>query len=458
MSMNFTKFLPTRYVEMDKKRWLVRYLILAALGTILSFKVYITLFIIDRTVGLYGIITTTVLFSYFFLSYVKFKDPYDEARNNSSSDKPIVSIIIPVKNEENFIRNCVQAALDSTYLHKEIIVVDDGSTDKTGQILDEMSRETNIRVVHNSISSGKKRAIEIGADIANGEIYLFTDSDCSIAPDAVEKAVAILMSDNKIGSVTGHGRIRRDPSSKWNALEKMQDVWYDSQYRIYKGAESSFSTMSCCSGPFTAYRKAAVKPFLHAWVHDKFFGQEFKFATDRRLTAFVLGARGTETSNDFGVIGTKKSSEESTFAWRMVYSLSIRVFVGTPNTIRPLIRQQIRWRKSFIRSIFSTGKVFWKRPAPIALLFYLQMSLKIVRPFIILKSLIILPLMGDYVTAVLYFTSVCFTSTIYAIDFRLRNPGNKIWLYRPLMTMLSMFVFSWLVFYALLTIRKTHWR
>lgn len=458
MSMNFTKLLPTRYVEMDKKRWFVRSLILVALGTILSFKLFIYLFIIDRTVGLYGIVTTTVLFSYFFLSYVKFKDPYFEAQKNSSSDKPFVSIVIPVKNEEGFIRNCVQAAIDSTYLHKEIIVVDDGSTDKTGQILDEMSREANIRVVHNSTSSGKKRAIEIGADIANGDIYLFTDSDCSIAPDALEKAVDIFMSDDKIGSVTGHGRIRRDPSSKWNTLEKMQDVWYDSQYRIYKGAESSFTTMSCCSGPFTAYRKAAVKPFLHAWVHDKFFGQEFKFATDRRLTAFVLGAQEKETSNNFGVVRAEKKSNESSFAWKMVYSPSIRVFIGTPNTISPLVRQQIRWRKSFIRSIFSTGKVFWKRPAIIALLFYLQMSLKIIRPFIILKSLIILPLMGDYVTAVLYFSSVCFTSMIYAIDFRLRNPGNGIWLYRPLMTMLSMFVFSWLVFYALFTIRKTHWR
>jgi hyaluronan synthase len=456
--MTFNKF-ELKDTEMARLGWVVRGLILAALGGILFLKVYLMLFIIDSFVGLYSIITGIVIFGFFFLTYVKFKDPYIKAKNNPLSDhQPLVSVVIPVKNEERLIKNCVQSFLDSTYKNKEIIVVDDGSTDKTSEILDKMSRETNIRVIHNPNGGGKKRAIEIGVEVAKGEIYFFTDSDSEIAPDAMEKAVTIFMSDNQIGAVTGHGRAK-GKSPKLNTLEKMQDILYDNQFRIQKGAESSFSSITCCSGPVTVYRKEAVRPYIHEWVHDKFFGQEFKFATDRRLTAFVLSGRGSEIVEKQPIQnGVMTSKPNSSFAWKLVYSPSIKVLIGPPNNFKAYINQQIRWRKSFIRSIFSTGKTYWRRPFPIAALFYLQMGLKMLRPVIVFKSVVILPLMGDYITAILYFASVLFTSTIYAVDFRLRNPGNTQWIYRPILTLFQMFVINWLLFYALITIRKTSWR
>jgi hyaluronan synthase len=446
-------------VEMSRYGWTVRGLILAALGGILFLKVYMMLFIIDSFVGLYSIITGIVIFGFFFLTFVKFKDPYIKAKNSPLSDyQPLVSVVIPVKNEEGFIKDCVLSFLNSTYKNKEIIVVDDGSTDKTSEILDQMSKEVNIRVIHNPKGGGKKRAIEIGVEVAKGDIYFFTDSDSEIAPDAMEKAVTIFRSDHTIGAVTGHGRAR-GVSPKLNKLEKMQDVLFDNQFRIQKGAESSFSSISCCSGPVTVYRKEAVGPYIHAWVHDRFLGQEFKFATDRRLTAFVLSGRGSEVVEkqpiQNGVISAKSNS---TFAWKMVYSPSIKVLIGPPSNFSAYVKQQIRWRKSFIRSIFSTGRTYWRRPFPIAALFYLQMGLKMLRPLIVFKSVVILPLMGDYITAILYFASVLFTSTIYAVDFRLRNPGSTQWIYRPIMTLFQMFVINWLLFYALITIRKTSWR
>ena len=80
------------------------------------------------------------------------------------------------------------------------------------------------------------------------------------------------------------------------------------------------------------------------------------------------------------------------------------------------------------------------------------------RPFIILKALIFLPLLGDYMTTLLYFSGVFFTGMIYGVDFRLRNPGSSLWLYRPLFTLVTTFVYSWLIFYAAITIKKTAWR
>lgn len=483
--------------EMDRKRWMVRYLMLAAIGSVLAIKVYLLLFVVDLTVGLYSFITSFILFYYFFFSYTKYKDPYVDAENIvlTEENKPLVSMIIPVKNEEDNIRNCVQSCINSTYSKKEIIVVDDASTDKTAEVLDDMRKqEPSLKIIHLSKNVGKKQAIEAGSEISKGDIFLFMDSDCDIHSDAVEKAVKIFKLDRRIGALTGHGRVR-DPEGG-NLLRKIEDVWFDGQFRVLKGMESSFSSLTCCSGALSLFRREAVKPYLHAWAHDKFAGMEnFKFATDRRLTAFVLGVKASDVMRDMKLSGmstidydnknnknknipillqtgnddlnTMKSSSDPDsndqkkgprYAWRILYSPSVRVNVGIPDSFSGLIKQQVRWRKSFIRSIFATGGIYWRRPFGAALVYYLQLSLKLLRPFIILKAMIFLPLMGDVVTASMYLVGAMYSGMLYGIDVRLRHPGYKLWIYRPLMTFLSTFVLSWLILYAMITIRKEAWR
>src|SRR5215813_14326691 len=147
-------------------------------------------------------------------------------------------------------------------------------------------------------------------------------------------------------------------------------------------------------------------------------------ATVRRLTAYVLGAKpediwkskkddvaGGEDAknktsgddNDIPILqtgkddlNTMKSSSDPDreelkkkdrrrYAWRLVYSPSVRVTAGVPDTLMALIRQQIRWRKSFIRSIPATGGIYWRRPFYAAFLYYLVLGLKLLRPLIVLK-------------------------------------------------------------------------
>jgi hyaluronan synthase len=476
--------------ELTKSRWLVRYAILAALFCILAIKFYMMLYVLDIVVGAYSFITTFVLFNILLITYTKYKDPYINADNliHLYNSRPLVTIVVPVKNEEENIRRCIQSCIDSSYSSKEIIVVNDGSTDQTPRILDHMHKEhPDLHILHLSKSIGKKGAIEMATEIAKGEIYFFMDSDCNMAKDAVENAVKIFLSDRTIGAVTAHGRVRG--AENGSTLKKLQDVWYDGQYRIIKGMESSFSSLTCCSGALTGFRRAAVQPYMHAWAHDRFLGGEFKFATDRRLTAYVLGAkppsdkksdnndektRKADAYSYMSLLSTgdddfesmKRSSDsdifiedKSRYRWKLKYSPHVRVYIGPPETFPSLIRQQIRWRKSFIRSIFATGGVYWRRPFFAALLYYLQVGLKIIRPFVVLQSLILLPLLSnDYYSGVFYIVSVIFSGMIYGIDFRLRNPGSPLWLYRPLITILSTLVFSWLLVYAAITIKKTAWR
>ena len=487
-----------KFREMDKKRWLVRYLVLASIVAILGIKLYLLIYVVDFTVGFYSFLTSFVLFNIFFLSWVKYRDPFVAVKDViiPEDKKPLVSIIVPVKNEEGNIRNCVQSCLNSSYTNKEVIIINDGSTDGTSAILDEMRKEvgpgSKLQIIHLSKSVGKKVAIEAGSQIAKGEFYVMMDSDCDLASDAVDHAIKIFYSDHRVGAVTGHARVR--DATKGNTLIKIEDVWFDGQFRLLKGMETSFSSLTCCSGALSIYRRDAVHQYIHAWAHDHFLGIEnFKFATDRRLTAYVLGAKPEDIwkakKNDMGEqvnnnsidnynipilqtgkddLNTMRSSSDPDqeepkkkdrrkYAWRLVYSPSVRVTAGVPDTLMALIRQQIRWRKSFIRSLPATGGIYWRRPFYAAFLYYLVLSLKLLRPLIVIK-VVLLVLSGDIVTALFYITGIMYTGMLYGIDSRLRNPGYPLWLYRPLFTFLSTFIFSWLLFYAAITIRKESWR
>jgi hyaluronan synthase len=248
----------------SRKGWFIRFLILGALATILIIKAYLLLYVL-LFVGIYSFLTTLLLFSIFVLSYFKYKDPFNNAKNLvlSLDHLPLVSIVVAVKNEEENIRNCVRSCINSTYANKEIIIVNDGSTDRTTEILKHMQLEngSKMQVIHLPKSLGKKQAIEHATKIAKGEIYAFMDSDCDMHSDAVEKAVKIFLSDKNIGALVAYARVR--DVYKGTLLEKMQDVWTDGQFRLLKGMESSYNSVTCCSGSLSFFRSEAIQNFMY---------------------------------------------------------------------------------------------------------------------------------------------------------------------------------------------------
>ncbi|HYY86254.1 MAG TPA: glycosyltransferase [Nitrososphaeraceae archaeon] len=470
----------SRYSEVEKSKWIARVLMVIAVGCVLAAKVYFTISLVDPFIGIYSLLTSFVLLCILTLSYFKYKDPYLSAKNVDVSNGPLISIVVPAKNEEKNIRNCVQSCLNQTYMNKEIIVVNDGSTDKTGEVLDEMRKEnrtTNFRILHLSKSVGKKKAVEAASEIARGEIYAFMDSDCDMAFDAVEKAAKIFHSDRKLGALTCHGRVR--DAQRGNTIERFQQVYIDISCRSIKAAESSFKSVTCCSGSLSFYRRVAIQDFIHEWANDRFLGIDFKFCTDRRMTAHILGTRTTlDSSSDkkqrehMPILQTggddietmKKSLDpdvefsDRPIKWNVEYSNSIKVNVGVPKTFESLAKQQIRWRKSFIRSLFATGGIYWKRPSFIALLYYIQIAMKLIRPYVLFYTIAILPIKGDFTSVLFWIAGVMFTGMIYAVEYRLRNPDDGLWLYRPPFTFITTFVYTWFLIYSAFTIRNKSWR
>ena len=99
---------------------------------------------------------------------------------------PLVSIIVPVYNVEKYLRECVDSILAQTYRNLEVLLIDDGSPDRSGAICDEYAAaDPRVRVIHQA-NAGAATARNTGLNIAAGELISFIDSDDFIAENMIE--------------------------------------------------------------------------------------------------------------------------------------------------------------------------------------------------------------------------------------------------------------------------------
>ena len=106
---------------------------------------------------------------------------------------PVVSIIVPVYNVKSYVGECVESLCRQTYTNLEILLVDDGSTDGSGEVCDEYAgRDERIRVIHQA-NRGLSGARNMGLDDARGEYIAFVDSDDLVSTNYVETLYELLM-------------------------------------------------------------------------------------------------------------------------------------------------------------------------------------------------------------------------------------------------------------------------
>ena len=99
---------------------------------------------------------------------------------------PTVSIIVPVYNVEKYLRECLDSILNQTFKDFELILIDDGSKDKSGEICDEYAKiYNNITVVHQK-NQGQAAARNNGVKISEADWIMFVDSDDVIHPDLLQ--------------------------------------------------------------------------------------------------------------------------------------------------------------------------------------------------------------------------------------------------------------------------------
>lgn len=118
-----------------------------------------------------------------------------------------ISVIVPVFNSENFLSACIDSIIQQTYKNLEIILIDDGSIDKSPQICDEYAKKDSRIVVIHQENAGVSSARNKGLDIATGDLITFVDSDDTIDKDMYEFLIDLMFSNEADVSHCGYKRV-----------------------------------------------------------------------------------------------------------------------------------------------------------------------------------------------------------------------------------------------------------
>src|SRR5581483_652727 len=130
--------------KLTPRKKAARALIITGAGALIATKLYMLFFYLDPILGIYSFLTTFLVFSSFIVSYTMYRDPvYGKKKDSSknaggapfSAREPLVSVIIPAKNDPVMIIEAAKSCLASTYSNIEVIMVNDGSTDDTGHAM-----------------------------------------------------------------------------------------------------------------------------------------------------------------------------------------------------------------------------------------------------------------------------------------------------------------------------------
>ncbi len=152
---------------------------------------------------------------------------------------PVVSVIIPVYNSEKFTEKCIRSLLGQTYQNLELLVIDDGSTDQSGTILDHLaSEDARIRLVHQK-NAGVAAARNRGIDLATGTYLTFIDGDDYVAPDYIQHLVDCARENDAELVICGLQFVKEDGT----CLKKV----VPGSYRRFEQEEWTFRISAVCS-------------------------------------------------------------------------------------------------------------------------------------------------------------------------------------------------------------------
>ncbi len=347
--------------------------------------------------------------------------------------EPTVTFVIPCKNEgeaiENTITKCFQADYPKEKL--EVIIINDGSTDNTIDVIRMMQRRyPELIVVDWKQNRGKRHGMAEGFRRAQGEIVVQLDSDSFIKPDTFREMIKPFRHP-EIGAVCAHA----DPANAdTNIITRMQAAYYFMSFRILKAAESTFLTVFCCSGCSSAYRKSAVLPILDKWLNERFWGKVVTWGDDRSLTSWVLRA-GLKT----------------------MYTHKAQAYTICPDSFRTLVKQQVRWKKSWIINSYFTSRFIYKKQPFVAFTYFFPLILvTLATPIMAIKALIINPLYYS-ILPFYYLFGTFLLASLFTIYYRGLSRENKFWPYVFAWSILNTFFLSFILVYAALTLQNRKW-
>lgn len=456
----------TGRIKVSKKAWVVRTISIIAICSFFVYTFYESVRYPPDILLLTAILVPAHSMAYLIIGWYLYKSP--TVRGIFAYPEPLVSVIIPVYNQEVLIERVIAAVFRSTYKNIQVVAVNDGSSDKSFDILNKLDKEYNgkLKVIHMSKNGGKRKAVAEAVYKSNGEYMVLIDSDSIVNEQAIEEFMKAFYSDEKIGAVVGNAKVL---NAKKNMLTHCQDVWYDYSFNIRKSAESYFGSVMCCSGCLAAYRKAAIINYIPYWVNAR-----LKDSEDRELTTFVIsnksmkswlikwGMRRLKKMSQFDDAEDRGLTAQSLATnWKAVYVPTAIVSTEVPDSWRVFLKQQKRWKKGTLRVNMFMSLFFWRRnPVLAVLLFYVEFALMFLAPVLLIVAFVYEPLfLHNWVIPATFLVGSFVGSFVHGLDYRMRDDeaGGKTWLYKPIMNMITGFIISWIVFVAMLEFNKNNW-
>lgn len=278
--------------------------------------------------------------------------------------KPLATVLIPAYNEESVILDTLRSVLASDYPHMDIIVVDDGSTDRTAELVRaNYGRDPRVRLILQP-NRGKPAALNNGLSEAKGEIVVSIDADTIVDPEAVSRLVRHF-ADPKVGAVAGNVKVMNRNSwlTRWQALE------YITSQNLEKRAFDLLNCIPVVPGAAGAWRTDLLRS------HGGFSGDTVAEDTDLTLTIRREG-------------------------WKIVYDEYAIGRTEVPDTIDALVRQRFRWTFGTLQAVWkhadTIGKPKYGTLGLIAIpnIFLFQILLPLVSPIIDLLFILSLALWG----------------------------------------------------------------
>src|SRR5580693_7001421 len=231
--------------------------------------------------------------------------------------EPAVTVLIPAHNEETVVVQTVTSVLASDVKSLRVIVVNDGSTDKTGPLLDaSFGNDPRVRILH-QVNRGKAASLHHALAEAATDIVVTIDADTEIEPDAISKLLRHF-SDPTVGAVAGNVKVGN--RSRW--LTRWQALEYITSQNMEKRAFDLLNCITVVPGALGAWRKQAIE-------------------AAGGITADTVAEDADLT------IGIRR------LGWRVCYDEEAIAWTEAPEKAGQLIRQRFRWT-------FGTLQAFWK--------------------------------------------------------------------------------------------------
>lgn len=317
------------------------------------------------------------------------------------------------------------------------------------------------------------------------------DSDSVVDKNAIEQIIRTFNSNSEIGALAGHAKIL---NADKNFLTKCQDAWYDYGFNIYKAFESYFGSVTCCCGCLAAYRREAIEKFVSLWTNrddeikeDSNDIDEIEKNYSSTLSPSMPGIlstklskpkpQSTETQSQSRPLVSSLSdkllkslasyddSEDralttySLMKYKSAYVANALVYTDVPEKLNGFIKQQQRWKKGYLRANLFASTFFWQRNNPImSLIFYAGLALTVLSPIITIVALLYCIFTLHNILFPLFLVNGHLMIGFFeGLDYKMRDPNAKYWIYRPIMNLVLSFMVSWLTFSAIANYRKNVW-